>query len=379
MSLSANGAPRFVQSTPSCLGWDTQFGLTNGPNSEVFAIAVVGNQLYVGGSFIAVGGIPANRIAMYDLLTGSWSSLGTSGGNGVNDNVMALTVIGSSLYVGGFFTAANIGASSGNNAGDKVVSANRIARYDLFGGGWSALGSGGGNGLNDLVFDLATIGNDLYVGGTFAAANEGGVTVPANGIARLNTLTGLWSSVGAGAGSGVDGVVLVLSVIGTDLYVGGRFTTANYGGAPILANNIARFNSTASTWSPLGTPTENGLDNEVKAFAVIGGNLYVGGRFRTASSGATMIVANYLARYSPGSNSWSSLGNGGGNGVNADVYSLAIIGTDLIVGGDFTSANVGATPLAVSRIVRFNTTISTWSAIGAGAAGKSIAGPVYSE
>jgi hypothetical protein len=36
-----------------------------------FAIAVVGNQLYVGGSFIAVGGIPANRIAMYDLLTGS--------------------------------------------------------------------------------------------------------------------------------------------------------------------------------------------------------------------------------------------------------------------------------------------------------------------
>jgi trimeric autotransporter adhesin len=377
MSLSANGAPRFVQSTPSCLGWDTQFGLTNGPNSEVFAIAVVGNQLYVGGSFIAVGGIPANRIAMYDLLTGSWSSLGTSGGNGVNDNVMALTVIGSSLYVGGFFTAANIGASSGNNAGGKVVSANRIARYDLFSGGWSALGSGGGNGLNDLVFDLATIGNDLYVGGTFAAANEGGVTVPANGIARLNTLTGLWSTVGAGAGSGVDGVVLVLSVIGTDLYAGGRFTTANYGGTPVLANNIARFNSTVSTWSPLGTPTENGLDNEVKAFAVIGGNLYVGGRFRTASSGATMIAANYLARYSPGSNSWSSLGNGGGNGVNADVYSLAIIGTDLVVGGDFTSANVGAAPLAVSRVVRFNTTISTWSAIGAGAAGKSIAGPVY--
>jgi hypothetical protein len=87
-------------------------------------------------------------------------------------------------------------------------------------------------------------------------------------------------------------------------------TTANYGRAPILANNIARFNSTASTWSPLGTPTENGLDNEVKAFAVIGGNLYVGGRFRTVSG--AMIVANYLARYSPGSDSWSSLGNGGG-------------------------------------------------------------------
>lgn len=377
MSLTESGAPRFVQSSPSCLGWDTQFGLTNGPNSEVFAITVVGNLLYVGGSFIAIGGIPANRIARYDMLNGSWSSLGTGGGNGVNDNVMALSVIGSSLYVGGFFTAANLGAISGNNAGGSVIAANRIARYDTLNGGWSAIGTGGGNGLNDLVFDLAVIGNDLYVGGTFAAANEGGTTVPANGVARLNTLTGSWSKVGSGSGSGVDGVVLVLTVIGTDLYAGGRFSTANYGGVPVSANNISRFNSTTSTWSPLGTPTENGVDNEVKAFAVIGGNLYIGGRFRTASSGATLIVANYLARYSPGSNTWSSLGNGGGNGVNADVYSLAIIGTDLIVGGDFTSANVGALPLTVSRIVRFNTTISTWSSIGAGAGGKSIAGPVY--
>jgi hypothetical protein len=120
----------------------------------------------------------------------------------------------------GLFYRTAIFGQFGNNAGDKVVSANRIARYDLFGGGWSALVRAGGNGLNDLVFDMATIGNDLYVGGTFAA-NKGGVTVPANGIARLNYLTGLWSTVGAGAGSGVDGVVLVLSVIGTDLYVGG--------------------------------------------------------------------------------------------------------------------------------------------------------------
>ncbi|MFN7270579.1 MAG: hypothetical protein ACK5TZ_01045 [bacterium] len=80
-----------------CLGWDTQFGLVGGPNSEVFAMAVVGRSLYVGGSFIAIGGVSANRIARYDLDTGAWSTLGSGGGNGVNETVTSLAVVGTNL------------------------------------------------------------------------------------------------------------------------------------------------------------------------------------------------------------------------------------------------------------------------------------------
>ncbi len=374
MALTPTGAPRFVQAS-SCLGWDSQFGLVNGPNSEVFAMAVVGNSLYIGGSFIAVGQVPANRIARYDLQTGVWSPVGSNGGNGVNENVTSLAVIGTSLYVGGFFTEANLEGT--------VVPVNRIARFETTTGTWSALGTGEGNGVDDLVFDLAAIGGNLYLGGTFTTANHstkvGTVTpgIVARGLARFNTASGEWSAIGVAGGSGVDGVVLVLAGVGTDLYIGGRFMTANIGGPVVSASNIIRFSTVDSTWRPLGAAEANGVDNEVRALALLDGNIYVGGRFRMAGTGTAAVVTNYLARYSPATNGWSGLGNGGGNGVNADVYSLAVIGTDLIAGGDFTSANVGGSSFAASRIVRFNPATGAWGLIGAGATGKSLAGSVY--
>lgn len=373
MTLTPAGAPRFVAS--SCLGWDSQFGLVNGPNSEVFAIAVSGNSLYVGGSFIAVGQLPANRLARYDLLTGVWSQVGSNGGNGVDEIVTSLAVVGGHLYVGGFFTSANVGATP--------VAANRIARFEMATGTWSPLGTGGGNGVDDLVFDLAVIGSNLYLGGTFTTANFSAVAgagnpgIPARSLARYNPQSGEWSAIGVGGGNGVDGVVLVLAGSGTDLYVGGRFLTANVGGPVVSASNVVRFSTTESVWRPLGTGEANGVDDEVRAFAQLDGNLYVGGRFRMAGTGPAGVVANYLARYNPATNLWSGLGSGGGNGVNADVYSLAVLGGELIAGGDFTSANVGANSVAANRLVRFNPVTAVWGTVGAGTSGKSLAGSVY--
>ena len=87
---------------------------------------MLGRSLFIGGSFIAVGGVQANRIARYDLDTKTWTSLGRGGGNGVNESVTSLVVVGSSLYVGGFFTEANIGGTQ--------VRVNRVARYDTLTG-----------------------------------------------------------------------------------------------------------------------------------------------------------------------------------------------------------------------------------------------------
>ena len=123
MRTGKQGEPIFVPETQHTASgtWDTQFGLPNGVSGEVYAVAADGQgNVYVGGSFIVVGGIstPVNNIARFNTLTNTWSSLGTGSSNGVNSTVYELAVLGSEVYVGGSFTQAG------------GVSANRVARYN---------------------------------------------------------------------------------------------------------------------------------------------------------------------------------------------------------------------------------------------------------
>ena len=112
--------------------WDGQFGF-NGTNDLVFAMAVSGNSIFIGGAFTAVGNVAANHVAKFDTTTNTWSSISqpTVSGevNGVNKNVFALAVIGNSLFVGGDFTTA------GTNV---IVFANGLAKFDLSTNVWSA-------------------------------------------------------------------------------------------------------------------------------------------------------------------------------------------------------------------------------------------------
>jgi hypothetical protein len=89
------------------------------------------------------------------------------------------------------------------------------------GSSWSALGSG----MNSYVRTLAVSGSDLYAGGGFTTA--GGIA--ATNIAKWNGSS--WTALGSGISSPPDypyygGVVYALAVSGSNLYAGGRFTTA---------------------------------------------------------------------------------------------------------------------------------------------------------
>jgi hypothetical protein len=97
-----------------------------GLNATGYALATLGNRLYVTGAF-------TNKIAKWD--GSAWSTLGS----GLNDKGYALAGLGTTLYVGGLFTAVN-----GNN-----IAANYIAQWD--GTSWSALTSGAQNGVNGDV------------------------------------------------------------------------------------------------------------------------------------------------------------------------------------------------------------------------------------
>ena len=349
--------PRFrAKAMASDARWSDEFGLRHGCNGGVYAAAVGGDgALYLGGGFTVCGDIPANHIVRFDPLSGAWSAVGSGDGNGVDGDVNDFAVAGGELFVGGIFAVANVGTSP--------VPANNIARWD--GASWSALGSGGGNGVNERVKALALLNSDLYVGGSFTEANVG-AGISANRIARWDTALGTWSALGSGGGNGVNSNVQALAVGNGYLYVGGFFTVANVG-ANIPANRIARWNPVAMTWGTLGGGG-GGVDGPVLALATSGPSVYVGGQFTQANIGASPIAANNLVRWA--GLAWATVGSGGGNGVDAQVAVLTVSGTDLLVGGNFDTVNVGA-GIDSPRIARWSG--SAWSSLGSGG-GNGVAG-----
>jgi len=285
-------------------------GVTGG---AVFAIAISGSNVYVGGSFNTAGDSSANYIAKWDGTT--WSTLGL----GMNGFVTALAVAGNGdLYAGGNFTTAG------------GVSANRVARWD--GSTWSPVGSG----TNGPVWDLKISGTDVYAGGEFTTAGGGS----ASKIARWNGSS--WSPLGSGMNDRVNAIALSGN---GDLYVGGRFTTA--GG--VSANKIAKWNG--SGWSALGSGLTSGIQSQVNTIVISGSTVYAGGFFTLAGG----LPANNIAMWD--GSSWSPLGSG----IVGAVDALAISeGGTLYVGGDFISAG----GYAANNITAWNG--SSWSTLGSG-------------
>jgi hypothetical protein len=153
------------------------------------------------------------------------------------------------------------------------------------------------NGTNTGVFALAVIGTDLYVGGNFNTVfSTNWERISANRIARWSMTSGTWSPLGSTTQNGLDrfgGDVWCLAASGTDLYVGGSFTNVNSSNSSIQsANRIARWSTTGGYWSPLGSPTQNGVEGGVYALAISGDDLFVGGNFVDVSSTTQRNVAS---------------------------------------------------------------------------------------
>ncbi|MGY6630067.1 MAG: hypothetical protein ACXIUL_03575, partial [Wenzhouxiangella sp.] len=330
--------------------WSDEFAAANGCNNTVRVIAQgPGSLLYLGGAFTSCGGVPAQRIAAFDTATNTFSALGSAGGNGLSATVWTIIVDGDDVYAGGDFATANLGSAN-------EVPASRVARWT--GSQWEAIGSGGGNGVNAEVRALTFYGGDLYVGGFFTEANVGGATVAANRVARWDG--DVWTSVGSAGGNGVDDEVRVFAVFDGRLYIGGGFTQANVGAA-ITANRLVSWDG--SDWAVLGSGAGNGLNNDVWALLPTTDDLYVGGAFVQANVGAG-ITARRIARWD--GTAWHGLGSNGGNGVNSDVRALAISGNNLYAAGFFTQANV-SNPIPANRIARWNG--NDWTALGSGLLG----------
>lgn len=294
--------------------WDGTMwhALGAGMDNGVFALAVAPDgTLYAGGYFTTAGGVAAQRVASWD--GAQWHALGS----GIDYEVRALvTGPDGALYAGGYFSTA--GSEPANN----------IARWDSATSTWHPLGSGVGGPDYPTVRALAiALDGSLYAGGDFATAGE----IEANGIARWESSTSMWHALGSGIGDPMRTVVYALAAgPGDSLYAGGRFDTA--GG--VVANHLARWNSATTTWHTLGTG--NGLNGVVRALAAApDGSLYAGGCFTTAGG----VVASLVARWDGSTSTWNALGSGRTGSQFSCVRALAL-GPDgsLYTGGDVGTA-----------------------------------------
>jgi hypothetical protein len=316
-------AGAFTQSTTNgvpannIMAWDgarkepLQIGVNSisvGPDGEVASVRALTSytdgfgqfttrRLVVGGYFTSAGGVPANRIAMWNdpnLTAPSWSTMG----DGFNAGVFAVERFNNQTYAGGEFTMSG------------GTSVNRIARWT--GSSWAPLGSG----MNGNVYALKSFNGQLYAGGDFGTA--GGVTT--GGLARWNGSS--WSNVG---GTFV-GTVLALEyyVSGGTLAIGGLFP--GFTGAP----NVALFNG--GSYSPLDT---GGTDNIVLSLHSFGDDLYIGGVFNTAGG----LSAAHLARWSPWE-SWRTVRGG----ADAAVLALGSHQIEVQAGGVFDNVENGTIP-----------------------------------
>lgn len=299
----------------------------SGLSNSVESMLIDGTDLYVGGSFTDAGGnATADYLAKWNGVT--WSAVGNNGaGNGsLNSSVSTLAMYGGELYAGGNFTnVVNVDTAV-------LADADYLARWS--GSNWRPVNNGFGNPLNNKVNALEATASGLYVGGSFDAVN---------GIAEADFIAlwdgGNWSAVGSnGAGDGaITNAVFALESIGTDLYAGGDFL--NVAGIS-QADFVARWDG--ANWSALGSNlagTDGSLNSTVRALTHYKNKLYVGGDFINVSdSGGDLPAADYIAQWN-GSH-WSALGsNGNGDGsLNKRVNALAM-GNALYVGGLFSDVN----------------------------------------
>lgn len=256
-------------------------GVANGVDSYVYALAVSGNNLYVGGGFNNIcgnafcnsGNTSVNFLARWDASISTWLSIGY----GVNWDVRALAVSGSDLYVGGVFDQVCLNAACLGG-----VTVNRMAKWSFATSNWQAFS----NGLDGLVSAISVNGSDVYVGGDFTHACTDAFCNPGANLNRIARWNNGWTQLG----SGLNGWVTAIFLNDGNIYTGGTFNAscanATCSTTSVQANHIAKWNGGA--WSPLG----NGVNGQVNAVVVDGNNLFTGGSFLLTCADAACTAGN---------------------------------------------------------------------------------------
>ncbi|NEN25323.1 T9SS type A sorting domain-containing protein [Cryomorpha ignava] len=290
------------------------------PNSTIEVSISDGNGgWYIGGSFSQINGQPALRIA--HILNNN--TLDPDFNLTLNNAVLALTLIGDDLYVGGYFTNAN------------SIDVNRLIRVNKNTG---AIDNSWLPGiLNGTVETVFASGDLVHVGGSFNnIAGSGDQQYYAQ--FDINTALPVTSF-------SVNSTVSDMVADGNNLYLSGSFNQAGSYKSHLLSfdeddifpdQNFPDANSTIEVIEPDGN-----------------GGYYVGGSFTQINGQAQSRLTHILSD--------GTVDNDFAVTINSTVHTIALIGaTELYIGGSFTQVNGES----VTRVARLNPTTgaldNTW-------------------
>ena len=306
----------------------------NGFNAQVNALVISGNSIFVGGEFTSYKSVvgSANRLAKLSLNNGTIDTIfSPPANNGFDENIYALAISGNNVYVGGSFYTYKDG---------DYGSAQNIAKLNLTSGDLDInFSPSSGNGFDGRVNAIAISGTSIYVGGAFYTYRNN-YSNYIYSIAKLDLSSGeldtTFSPSDSNGFTDYASSVNSFLVSGSSIYVGGEFNSYRTAGF-LSANYLVKLDLISGDLdTTFSQPGHNGFDSTVYGLALSGTNLFVGGDFninKNAASSAQNIAKLDLTsgaldtQFSPSSS----------NGFNSGVNALVVSGSSLYVGGFFTN------------------------------------------
>jgi hypothetical protein len=316
---SVNGVQRnylaAVNSSGQLLNWNPS------ADSSVRDLVVSGNNIYFGGNFASVAGQTRNRLAVVNTS----GSLLTWNPN-VNNTVRSLLINGNDIYIGGFFTSIN--GNVRNYLAAVNTSGNVLA--------WNP-------NANNATYAMAVSDNTIYIGGTFTSVN-GNVR---NRLAAVNTANVNATGNVLAWNPSADSSVYAIDVSGSNVYVGGYF----YNVSSTSRTLLAAINTSGSllSWNPFIGDDWQGAPEALK---VLGTNVYCGWYYPELF-GPNVAVRSFIAAVNTSGSilAWNPSSNG-------FVVGLAVKGTNIYFGGSFTSVGGNSSRLRLAGITTAGTFIS---------------------
>ncbi len=318
ISGDCNGAGDVPRNNAARINADGSVNLSwnPNPNGGVLAIAVLGSTVYLGGNFSWFGDFSFYRT--YAAAVNNTDGTPTDWNPNPNGGVSAIAVLGSTVYLGGYFST--VGGTPRNRAA-------AVNNTDGAATPWDP-------DPNSDVLAIAVLGSTVYLGGNFNTVGGD----ERNNAAAVNNTDGAATS----WNPNLSGTVYAVGVSGSNVYLGGNFNTV--GGTPRNRAAAVDADGTLTSWNP-------NLSGGVYAIAVLGSTVYLGGNFATVGG----TPRNYAAAV----NNTDGAATPWNPDPNSDVEAIAVLGSTIYLGGNF--ATVGGTPRNRAAAVGTDGTLTSWN------------------
>lgn len=325
------------------------------PSYYIYAIEVIGSNIYVGGSFSEIGGVVRKDFARFNGDTGEVADdciCNTYTDPGELMTIYSLYSDGTYLYIGGSFDVF---------CDSEIGTYNNLGRINLSS---CEADTGWNPSPNGNVYSLDGDGSGIFVGGAFseiggATRNEFAKLSSSDGSADASCNPNFWTDEYENTST-----VYSINAGSEHIYVGGSFD--KYGGSEgTVRNEIARLNNDSSCtlddWDPNLSHTWS--QPRTSSILTSESDVFIGGIFDTLGGDSR----NGLALVESTSNSASTWNPNLGDGYIKD---MIFSDEYMIIGGYFSSvgenenvANLAAFPYTppVSEVTTVTTSLPSTS------------------